>query len=243
MNPIDQYIQDRDEKVKRDMDDRDLRIANERYFESIVTSEYVRNFTWMGMPILQLPSDLMVMQELIWKIKPDYIIETGVAFGGMLVFYASILEAIGEGKVVGIDIDPREANMKALEHHRLKHRISVVKGSSIERKVIEGVYNQVNRDVVMVSLDSNHTEEHVLQELVSYSPLVSIGSYIVVFDTSIEFYHKLDKNQDRLWGKGNNPYTAVQKFMDGNDEFVVDKEIEVRAGITAAPGGWLRRIK
>lgn len=249
MNATETYIHNRDEQVRINLEDRDLRVNAERFTVELVRTNYTKNFSWMGVPILQYPQDLMVMQELIWDIKPNYIIETGVAFGGMLVFYASILEAIGSrnglatGKVMGIDIDPRDSNMKVLEKHPLRNRIWITKGSSVDKHIIEAVKDFVKDGTVLVSLDSLHTHTHVLQELQLYAPLVSVGSYIVVFDTAIEFYGHLDKNQDRPWGKGNNPWTAVQEFMKDNDEFVVDKEIEQRALISAAPGGFLRRVK
>jgi len=246
MTPTEQYIHDRDEQIRKNLEDRDLGIYTFRYHEQLARTNYVKNFCWMGVPILQLPTDLMVMQEIIWQVKPDYIIETGVAFGGSLVFYASILECLGKGKVLGIDVDPREENMKALEHHPLRHRISVVKGDSVDPQTLDAakdfVYSFPDPPPILVSLDSNHTHDHVLQELRLYSPLVSVGSYVVVFDTAIEkFAHLIEK--DRPWGPGNNPATAVAEFMRGNEEFIVDKEVEQRAGLTAAPGGWLRRIK
>ena len=244
MTLTERYIHDRDIQVRKNLEDRDLGIYTFRYHEQLARTNYVKNFTYMGVPILQLPTDLMVMQEIIWQVRPDYIIEIGVAFGGSLVFYASILECLGKGKVLGIDVDPREENMKVLEHHPLRHRISVVKGDSIDPQTVDAVKDWVSAlpDTTLVILDSNHTEKHVLQELRLYSPLVSVGSYIVVFDTAIEiFAHLIEK--DRPWGKGNNSYTAVQEFMKGNKEFIVDREVEQRAGLTAAPGGWLRRIK
>lgn len=243
MNPTEQYIHDRDEQVKENRRNKELEIATYHFTEHLVRSNYTKNFTWMGIPILQYPTDLMVMQELIWKIKPDYIIETGVAFGGMLVFYASILESIGKGKVLGIDIDPRDSNMRVLEKHPLRNRIWITKGSSVDKHVIEAVRDFVRDGKVLVSLDSLHTHAHVLQELRLYAPLVSMGSYIIVFDTAIEFYGHLDKNQDRPWGVGNNPATAVTEFMKNNDEFIVDRKVEQRVLITGAPGGWLRRVR
>lgn len=244
MNPVEEYIAARDEQVKVNMEDRDLKMMTSRFFGEIVRSNYVKNFTWMGVPILQLPSDLMVMQELIWKIRPDYIIETGVAFGGMLVFYASILECIGKGKVLGIDIDPRDSNMHKLERHLLRNRISVTKGSSVDSRVVEAAKDFIRDGRVLVSLDSHHTHDHVLAELRLYSPLVSVGSYIIVFDTTIEEYGYFDPDKNkRPWGPGNNPASAVKAFLQETNDFVVDKEIEQRALLTAAPGGWLRRVK
>lgn len=256
MNPIEQYIHDRDEQVKMNMKDRDLHMYASRFTEVLVHTNYTKNFTWMGVPILQYPTDLMVMQELIWKIKPDYIIETGVAFGGMTKFYASMLDHCGGQKVISIDIDIREHTRDSLhKQQQLVYMIDLIEGSSIDQSIFdkvifsidpeEPIADAINEDYnILVSLDSLHTHDHVLQELRLYSPLVSVGSYIVAYDTAIEFYGHLDKNKNqRPWGPGNNPYTAVQQFLKENDNFIVDKEIEQRVLITAAPGGYLKRIK
>lgn len=242
---INDYIVKRDVQVNMDAKSPKLNKALDNFTEQLVKTNYVKNFTWMGIPILQYPSDMMIMQELIWEVKPDYIIETGVAFGGSTLFYATILDALGRGRVIGIDIDPHEENMKVLESNPLARRISIFKGSSIEvnDNVAFALKGRLRNGVVMVVLDSNHTHNHVLKELKLYAPLVSLNSYIVVFDTAIERYGHLDSNQDRPWKPGNNPWTAVQEFMKDNDEFMIDKSIERRALVTAAPDGFLRRIK
>jgi len=243
MDAIEQYVHERDEQVRQNLTNRDLEIDVHRLTESLVRTNFVKNFTYMGVPILQLPSDLMVMQELIFQIRPKVIVETGIAFAGMTSFYSDMLFAAGISNsfVLSVDVDIREhasATLRALP------RCTYLEGSSIDEHIVQDVKDILSgRSPVLVSLDSSHTHNHVLQELKLYSPLVSVGSYIVVFDTAIEFYGHLDKNQDRPWGKGNNPWTAVQEFMKGNDEFVVDKEVEKRALITSAPGGWLRRTK
>ena len=246
MNPAEEYVHASQLQSKQNINDRELQAAAEVFTEHLIRSNYVKSFTWMGVPIMQYPGDLVIMQELLWLTKPDYIIETGVAFGGGLVFYATILEAIGKrGQVLGIDIDPREHNMRILESHPLRRRISVVKGSSIDKNIIEAAKNFCSDGKVMVVLDSCHSCAHVLEELRLYAPLVSVGSYCVVMDTAIEFHGHLDKNQDRPWGKNNNPWTATQEFLktEMGQNFVVDKEIEQRALITGAPDGWLKRIK
>lgn len=237
-----EYINERNEQVKNNMLDSNLQIATDDYLTNLIRTNYQKNFTWMGIPILQYPTDLIVMQELLWEIKPDLIIETGMAFGGMLLFYASILEAIGNGKVLGIEIAPREHNIKSLQSHPLWHRIDIFEMSSTDNIVLELIKRNYKYAKILISLDSLHTHDHVLQELKLYSPLVSLGSYIVVFDGTIEEYGHL-MPQDRPWGKGNNPYTAVQEFMKDNDEFIVDVDVEARAGITAAKSGWLKRVK
>jgi cephalosporin hydroxylase len=254
MNPVEQYIADRDEQVKRNIGDRDLKVHTGRYFSELVRTNYSKNWTWMGIPIIQCPSDLMVMQEIIWKVKPQYIIECGVAFGGMTAFYACILKVTGgcfDSRVLAIDKEFRNHTLDNLYHYRStwnlgsewnEGKVSMFKSDSISPKLHRRLRKIIQpTDRVLVSLDSNHSHAHVLQELRLYSPLVSVGSYIVAWDTAIEFVAPLEKN--RPWGKGNNPWTAVQEFMKGNEEFVVDREVEARAGLTAAPGGWLRRIK
>ena len=216
------------------------------FIVSTLKDKYSYNFTWMGRPIIQLPQDIIAIQELIWRIKPDYVIETGVAHGGGLVMYASILECIGGGQVLGIDIDPREHNVKALEKHPLEHRISVMKGDSIDPRIIDTVKDWAWRDCprIIVILDSLHTHNHVLQELHLYAPMVSVGSYIIVMDTIIE-YLPADSFPDRPWDIGNNPATAVKKFLQSPEgkDFEIDQSIDDRLLISSAPQGYLRRIR
>jgi cephalosporin hydroxylase len=184
------------------------------------------------------------MQEIIWQVKPDLIIETGIAHGGSLVFYASMLELIGDhGQVLGIDIDIRENSRLELERHPMFKRIAMIQGSSVDGEVVKQAYEFAKwKKSVLVVLDSNHTHEHVLKELKLYSPLVTEGSYLVVFDTIIEDMPE-DFFPDRPWGKGNNPKTAVWEFLRANDRFIIDKEIESKLLITVAPEGYLRCIK
>jgi len=240
MNAIEQYLHDRDEQIKENRRDRDLEVSIHRLTEWLVKSNYTKNFTWMGIPILQYPTDLMVMQEIIWEGKFDWIIETGTAFGGMALFYATC-PTRWTTHVLTIDKDIRPHARVVLGGRGGMHSIE---GDSVSQEVIEAVRKEITGyERIMVSLDSNHAHEHVLQELRLYAPMVSVGSYIVVFDTAIEYFGHLDKNQDRPWGKGNNPATAVKAFLKETDAFIVDKDIEQRALLTAAPGGWLRRVK
>jgi cephalosporin hydroxylase len=184
------------------------------------------------------------MQEVIWQVRPDLIIETGIAHGGSLMFYASMLELIGgEGRVLGIDIEFRGNNRLTIEKHPLFKRVTLVEGSSVDEKIAQEVYKCAQgKDRVLVALDSNHTHEHVLKELELYSCLVTKGSYLVVFDTVIEDM-PADAFPDRPWSKGNNPKTAVWEFLKTNDRFAVDKEIENKLLITVAPDGYLKCIK
>ena len=184
------------------------------------------------------------MQEIIWRIKPDLIIETGIAHGGSLVFYASMLELIGgDGQVLGVDIDIREHNRVEVEKHSMFKRIEMIQGSSTDKEVVKQVYDFArDKKQVLVTLDSNHMHGHVLQELELYSPLVTKGSYLVIFDTIVEDLPE-DFFPDRSWGKGNNPKTAVREFLKTNDRFVADQEVEHKLLITVAPDGYLKCVK
>ncbi len=213
--------------------------ASEKY-------EYSYHFSWLGRPIIQYPQDIIAAQEIIWKVKPDLIIETGIAHGGSLIFSASMLELIGHGEVLGIDIDIREHNRIKIEDHTMYKRIKMIQGSSISDEVVKKVYEIAKgKNHVLVFLDSNHTHNHVLSEMNLYSPLVHEGSYMIVFDTIIEDISENtpSSNNKRRWGKGNNPKTAVKEFLKINNRFEIDKEIENKLLITVAPSGYLRCIK
>jgi cephalosporin hydroxylase len=187
------------------------------------------------------------MQEIIWELKPDLIIETGIAHGGSLIFYASLLELIsacggGEGEVLGIDIEIRPHNRAAIEAHPMKKRITMIEGSSIDPEVIAQVHQHAqSKQSTIVCLDSNHNHGHVLAELEAYAPLVTPGSYCVVFDTIIEDMTD-DCFPDRPWGRGNNPRTAVREYLKKHPEFEIDETIEHKLLITVAPDGYLKRI-
>ncbi len=213
------------------------------FLEETVKYRYSYHFTWLGRPIIQYPQDIVAMQEIIWDVKPDLIIETGIARGGSLIFYASLLELLGKGTVVGIDIDIRAHNRKAIQNHKLSKRITMIEGSSTDEKVVGKVAAIAKRhSSIFVCLDSLHTHEHVLQELKLYSPFVTKNSYLVVFDTGIEYMTK-GFFKDRLWDKGNNPKTAVDEFLKHNKNFALDRAISDKLLITAAPGGYLLRIR
>jgi cephalosporin hydroxylase len=214
------------------------------WIREVARYNYYHNFTWMGRPIIQLPQDILAMQEIIWRVQPDLIVEMGIAHGGSLIFYASMLELIGgDGQVVGVDIDIRAHNRREIEKHKMFSRIRLIQGSSVEQQVAQLVHDAARgRKQVMVCLDSSHTHAHVLKELNLYSPLVKRGSYLVVFDTFIEDFP--DKYYaDRPWNKGNSPRTAVREFLAATDRFVVDHEIEAKLQITANPGGYLKCVK
>ena len=219
---------------------------------------YTYNFSYLGRPIIQYPQDMVAVQELIWGIKPDLIIEMGIAHGGSLIMSASMLalldicEAINEGitldpaqskrKVLGVDIDIRDHNKKALNDHPMRSRIQMIEGSSIAPEVIKEVHNVAKGyEKIMVCLDSNHTHDHVLAELDAYSSLTTLGSYCIVFDTLIEDMPSTMFN-NREWGPGDNPKTAVWEFLKSHPEFEIDKNIQNKLLITVAPDGFLKRI-
>ena len=232
------------QRIRAMSEDCDLRDATRRWFTHSSRFEYSYHFKWLGLPIIQYPQDIVAMQELIWQVRPDLIIESGIARGGSLVFYASMLELLGgDGRVVGIDIDIRAHNRAAIERHAMARRIDMIQGSSVSDEVAEQVRRMtVGRERVMVVLDSNHTHDHVLRELELYSPLVRPGGYVVVFDTVIEDM-PAGSFPDRPWGKGDNPATAVRAFLDKNDRFEVDHSVDDKLLISAAPRGYLRCVK
>ena len=248
-----------------------LQASSHEWINQIAQHKYTYNFTWLSRPIIQLPQDMVAMQEIIWEVKPDLIIETGIAHGGSIIMSASMLalldmaEAIESGKksvnpgqskrkVLGIDIEIRPHNLVAIEAHPMFSRIRMIEGSSIAPDVIEQVHSIVkDYKRILVCLDSMHTHNHVLAELEAYAPLVTPGSYCVVFDTIIEDM-SADSFPDRPWGKGNNPKTAVREFLRHLEEegrlaydgcplkFQINKAIEHKLLITVAPEGYLMRV-
>jgi cephalosporin hydroxylase len=211
--------------------------------KELTRRKYAHPFTWLGRPIIQLPHDMFAMQEIIWKVQPDLIVETGIAHGGSLVFYASMLELLGAGQVLGIDVDIRAHNRVEIERHPLRKRILMLEGSSIDEAIARQVFEQARAcRRVLMALDSNHTHAHVFKELELYAPLVRTGSYLVVFDTAIDDLPK-EFFPDRPWGPGNNPKTAVHEFLRGTDRFVIDRDLESKLLMTVAPDGYLRCIK
>jgi cephalosporin hydroxylase len=219
------------------------------FLKHSIEKRYSYNFKWMGRPIIQYPQDIIAVQELIWDIKPDLIIETGVAHGGSAVFFASLLElnALSGGpkdaEVWCVEIDLRSHNREALVAHPMYPRLKIFDGSSVDEKIASVIAEKATKcQRVMVVLDSNHTHEHVLGELNLFAPLVSVGSYCVVFDTVIEDLEGVEF-VDRPWGKGDNPKTAVAEFLKTNSDFEVDCAIDEKLLISAAPGGYLKRVK
>lgn len=259
MNPEKLFAQEREERVRVFASEPTLNsLAHDWVFHSM-QQKYLYNFDWLGRPIIQYPEDMVAVQELIWRVRPSLIIETGIAHGGSLILSASMLalldycDAVKSGslldpskskrRVIGIDIDIRDHNRRAIEGHPMAHMISMVEGSSIEESTVESVRKLASgHDKVMVFLDSNHTHEHVLQELRHYGTMTSVDSYCVVFDTFVE---DMPPNYfaDRPWDKGNSPKTAVHAFIGEDDRFVIDRLVDQKLLITVAPSGYLKRVK
>lgn len=244
MNEIEEFEQEKRASIARMGQDRELADLTRRWFGLSCRHKYSYNFSWLGRPIIQFPQDILAMQEIIWQLRPELIVETGIAHGGSLIFYASMLELLGgEGRVVGIDIDIRPHNRAEIEKHPMFRRIDMIEGSSIDAGVAGRVREMARgRRPVLVVLDSNHTHDHVLAELRAYAPLVTAGSYLVVFDTVVEHMSK-DFFPDRPWGPGDNPKTAVEAYLKESDRFAVDRAIDDKLLISVAPGGFLRCLK
>jgi cephalosporin hydroxylase len=228
----------------------DAKIQNDSmvWLRDTVKYKYSYNFSWLGRPIIQYPQDIIAMQEIIWSVQPDLIIETGIAHGGSLIFSASMLElnaACGgpqDAEVLGLDIDIRTHNRIAIEAHPMAKRISMIQGSSVAPEIVEqATAKAAGKQRVLVCLDSNHTHDHVLGELNAYAPLTSIGSYCVVFDTIIDDMPS-EMFPDRPWGPGDNPKTAVREYLKSHPEFEIDKRIDHKLLISVAPDGYLRRV-
>ena len=238
------FEKEREQRIAEYEKNENLLKAAENFNTESNKSQYSYNFSWMGRPIIQYPQDMIAMQEIIWNLKPDLIIETGIAHGGSLIYYASILELIGKGEILGIDIDIREHNKIEIEKHPMAKRITMIQGSAIDPLIVEKIKTFAEgKKTVLVCLDSNHTHEHVLTELEMYSPFVTENSYIIVFDTIVENLPEGYFSQQRPWGIGNNPKTAVTSFLQKNENFVIDTSIDNKLLISVAPQGYLKRIK
>ena len=246
-------------RIKGNALDTSLLQAAASFTRASMLPKYSYNFSALGRPIIQYPQDMVAMQELIWQVKPDLIIETGIAHGGSLIMSASMLalldlcDAIDTGKtlnpaesnrkVLGLDIDIRAHNRAAIEAHPLSSRIQMIEGSSIAPEVIAQVHELAkDYERVLVCLDSNHTHAHVLSELEAYAELTSIGSYCVVFDTIVEDL-PAEMSLDRPWGPGDNPKTAVWEYLKNHPEFAIDESIQNKLLITVAPDGYLKRLR
>lgn len=259
MSEIEKFEEEVRENVHGLMLDVDVQALSRIWIREIARHKYAYNFKWLGRPVIQFPQDMIALQELIFQVQPDLVIETGIAHGGSLIFSASMLaqldmcEAIEAGvsfnpkesrrKVLGVDIDIRAHNRVAIEIHPMASRIQMIQGSSIAPEIIEQVKQVASGyKKVLVLLDSNHTHEHVLAELEAYAPLTSVSSYCVVSDTLIEDM-PAEMFPDRPWGGGNNPKTAVWEYLKTHQEYEIDKSIQSKLLITVAPDGYLKRVR
>lgn len=242
MDPVTQFKNERSADIEAMSKDEELQRKSLDWMLHADKYKYTYNFQWLGRPIIKFPSDIVVSQEIIWQVKPDLIIETGIAHGGSIVFSASMMELLGgAGRVVGIDIDIRAHNRREIEAHPMAKRITMIEGSSTAPEVLAQVREIAkDRERVMVFLDSLHTHEHVARELELYAPLVSVGSYLVLPDTFIEHFPK-GYYADRPWDVGNNPMTAMRDFLQRNPNFEIDKETCGKLAITEAIDGYLKR--
>jgi cephalosporin hydroxylase len=252
------FLKQRAERIHRNATNSNLLQSAKSFMAESLLPQYSYNFEWMGRPIIQYPQDMAAMQEIIWEVRPDLIIETGIAHGGSLIFSASMLALLdltdaiqqkssitpgdSKRKVLGLDINIRPHNRAAIEAHPLASFIEMVQGSSIDQGVVDQVKAIAEGySKILVCLDSNHTHEHVLEELKAYAPLVSKGSYCVVFDTIVEDLPK-EMFPDRPWGPLNNPKTAVFEFLKTHMEFKIDKSIDNKLLISVAPDGFLKKV-
>lgn len=257
MTPEHQFATERADRLRKYQNDKVFQEISRNWLQESMERKYVYNFDWLGRPIIQYPQDIVGVQELIWKIRPDLIIETGIAHGGSLIMSASMLamldmcDAIENGtiinprssnrKVIGIDIDIRDHNRTAIEAHPMASRIQMFQGSSIDPTLVAQITEAaIGYQNVMVFLDSMHSHAHVLEELNAYAPMVSKGSYCVVFDTYVEDMPK-KFFPDRPWDVGNNPRTAVRQWLKIHPEFSIDREIEAKLMVTVTPEGFLKR--
>ena len=242
-DPVAAFAREVAGNIDRQGRDADLQALSRAWLRDSLPSKYSYNFTWLGRPIIQYPQDIIALQEIVWRTRPEFVIETGIAHGGSLVFFASMLELLGgSGRVLGIDIDIRAHNRKAIEQHPMARRIDMIEGSSIDAAVAAEVAKRAAGKRTMVVLDSNHTHAHVAAELDAYATLVSQGCYLVVLDTTVEDMPAA-AFADRPWGPGNNPKTAVREFVRKSDRFVVDRAIDHKLLISVGPEGYLLCVK
>jgi len=260
MNPIEQFEAEVEDNIRRLAQDPILPNQTMDWMLKVgVTGGYTYNFRWLGRPIIQYPQDIHAMQEIIWATRPDIIVETGIAHGGSLVLSASMLALLdycdaqtrkkpllpgtSSRRVIGVDIDIRTHNREAIERHPLSHMITMIEGSSIASETVAQITKLTTEaKTVLVCLDSNHTADHVLAELEAYAPLVTPGSFCVVFDTVIEDM-PAELCAGRPWHPGNSPKNAVHRWLPAHPEFIIDRDLEAKLQITVARDGYLKRIK
>jgi cephalosporin hydroxylase len=242
MDPVEEFKKERKQAIDLMAQDNELKKISVDWMIQADKYKYSYNFSWLGRPIIKLPADILAIQEIIWNVKPDLIIETGIAHGGSIVFSASMLEIIGKGEVVAIDNDIRAHNRREIESNPMIKRITMIEGSSIDPKIVDQVQEKThNKKSIMVFLDSLHTHEHVLEELRAYGKFVTVGSYLVVMDTYIELFPE-GYFKNRPWDKGNNPMTAMKAYLKENNNYEIDHEVVDKLLISEGIDAYLKRI-
>ena len=244
-NQIKKFFQERDKDIKSMGEDKILHKKSIDWMLHADKYKYCYNYTWMGRPIIKYPSDIIIHQEIMWKIKPDLVIEMGIAHGGSIILSSAMMKMMDiKGEVVAVDIDIRKHNLKLIKSHPMYNRITMYEGSSIDPKIITKIKKHTkNKKCVLVILDSLHSHSHVYEELKAYAPLVTIGSYCILPDTFIEFFPKGYYSKNRPWDVGNNPYTAMKQYLNETNLFKIDKSLTNKAMITETIDGYLKRIK
>lgn len=218
--------------------------ASTQYMLRLDPYDYSYLWSWMGVPIIQMPADIMATQEVIWATKPDVIIETGVARGGSVLFMASLLHLMGNGRVIGVDIDIRAHNREAIEAHPMADRVTLIEGGSVDETTLAAVRAEIPDEArVMVVLDSDHSRDHVLAECRAYGAMVTAGCYMVVADTMIGHVQQKDapQNRSKIWYEGNEPLSALRMFLSEDSRFEVDEELNGKLVLASSPGGYIRR--
>jgi len=244
MNEAEKFVAERAMAIQEMGGDQALRAKSIDWMVHADRYKYTYNFSWMGRPIIKFPNDMVAQQEIVWRTKPDLIIETGIAHGGSIIFSASLLELVGKGRVVGIDVDIRAHNRVEIEKHPMAKRITMIEGGSTDPAVFSQVKDLARgASSVMVILDSNHTHQHVYDELKLYADLVTVDNYVILPDTFIEFFPKGYYSANRPWDVGNNPWTAMKQFMAERTDFEIDPEPVNKSLITESFDGYLRRIR
>lgn len=248
--PPPKYIDEIRERIAAHAADPDLATVKKDLLDQMNWKSYAYNFTWFGRPVIQIPQDAFTFQEMIWEVRPDLIIETGIAHGGSLIFSASMLALlemfgmVSEPLVAGVDVDIRSDNRSAIERHPASRWITMLEGSSVDPVIVQKVAEIASgKSRVMLFLDSNHTHDHVLAELRAYTPMVTPGSYCVVLDTGVEDINPSAIAPGREWCRGNSPKSALTQFLREDDRFVLDGFYHEKAWVTSAPGGFIKRVK
>jgi cephalosporin hydroxylase len=244
-DPTQSFFDERNADIQRMGADHEFQKKSIEWMIHADRYKYTYNYTWMGRPIIKFPNDMVIQQELMWELKPDLVIETGIAHGGSIIFTASMMEMMGiDGEVVGIDVDIRPHNRKEIESHPMMKRITMYEGDSVSDAVVETVRSHTKgKTCVMVILDSLHSHAHVYKELLAYAPMTTLGSYCILPDTFIEFFPKGYYSKTRPWDVGNNPHTAMKQFIAESDMFEIDRARTNKSMITETIDGYLKRVK